>query len=203
MLQPAVAHLATPSPRWPSILRPIAMTFRIRDEKPGDWHAREALLDTCFGPARLEKTCERLREGRLPAQGLSFVAADTAGLVATLRLWHIEAGDRAALLLGPLAVAPGRRSAGIGAALVEHGLRRARRLGHRAVLLVGDAPYYERFGFAHDLAAGFTLPGPVDEDRFLARELVPGALAGARGRVVGAGEFMREPRVAPHHRAAA
>ena len=195
MFQPVAAQLAPAAPMWPSLLRPIATAFRIRDEKPCDWLAREALLDACFGSARFGKTCERLREGRLPAQGLSFVAADATGLVATLRLWHIEAGDRAALLLGPLAVTPGRRSAGIGSALVEHGLRRARRLGHRAVFLVGDAPYYERFGFAHDLAAGFSLPGPVEENRFLARELVPGALAGAHGRVVGAGLFIETRRV--------
>ena len=50
--------------------------------------------------------------------------------------------DRPALLLGPLAVAPDRRSRGIGSTLMRHALREAARRGHGAVLLVGDAPYY-------------------------------------------------------------
>ena len=173
------------------MLRPVASSFRIRDERPGDVPAREALLDACFGPSRFAKTCERLREGRAAAPGLSFVATVGAEIVGTLRLWHVEAGDRAALLLGPLAVAPGHRSAGIGGALMEHALTRARRLGHGAVLLVGDAPFYGRFGFARDVARPFSLPGPVDEERFLGLELERGALAGAAGRIVGAGEFLR------------
>jgi predicted N-acetyltransferase YhbS len=59
--------------------------------------------------------------------------------------------------------------------------------GHRAVLLVGDAPYYARFGFERRLTLGLDMPGPVEADRFLGLELEPGALAGARGRVVATG----------------
>lgn len=171
-------------------LRPVAVTFRVRDERSSDVAAREGVLDACFGPARFTKTCERLREGRSPADGLSLVATDGGKVVGTVRFWHIEAGDRPALLLGPVAVAASHRSRGIAAALIEHGLRRARRLGHAAVLLVGDAPYYGRFGFTRAVTLPFSLPGPVDEARFLGLELVPGALDGAGGRVVGAGELL-------------
>ena len=100
-------------------------------------------------------------------------------------------------MLGPLAVARRHRSAGIGRALIELGLRRARKLGHRAVILVGDAPYYERFGFSRQHTRGLTLPGPVDQDRFLGLELVPGALRGARGRVVGTGLFLTPEAATP------
>lgn len=176
-------------PALPStpVLRPVASAFQVRDERPRDAFAREVLLDRSFGLGRFAKTCERLREDRLPAEGLSFVAVSFSTIVGTLRFWHIEAGDRAALLLGPLAVDPAHRSAGLGSALIRHGLARARKLRHEAVLLVGDAPYYGRFGFTRAVAEPFGLPGPVDPDRFLGLELVPGALAGACGRVVGAG----------------
>ena len=169
------------------MLRPIGGVFRLREERPRDATAREALLDRCFGPERFAKTCERLREGRRPADELSFAAVAGTTLVGTLRFWHVEAGDRAALLLGPLAVDPAHRAAGIGRAMIEHGLNRARRLGHAGVILVGDAPYYVRFGFSRTPVQGLVLPGPVDLDRFLGLEFRAGALGGSTGRVVGAG----------------
>jgi predicted N-acetyltransferase YhbS len=86
-----------------------------------------------------------------------------------------------ALLLGPVAVESSCRNRGIGAALVRRSLREARRLGHGAVILVGDAPYYSRFGFAGEKAAGLKLPGPFERHRLLALELVPNALDGAGG----------------------
>ncbi len=173
-------------------LRPVASSFRLRDERLGDLAARDLLLDASFGLSRHEKTCERLREGRLAADGLSFVATSAAAVIGTLRFWHVETGDRAALMLGPLAVSPDHRSAGIGRAIIEHGLRRAKKLGHDAVILVGDAPYYERFGFSRRHTLALTLPGPVDFERFLGLELVPGALEGSKGRVVGAGLLLTE-----------
>src|SRR6185436_8492233 len=109
----------------------------IRNERSTDIAARERLLDAAFGIGRLAKTSERLREGRFAAEGLSFVAVENGRLVGTARLWNVNAGpDRAALLLGPLAVAPEGRSRGIGTALVGKAVREARRLGHRAILLM-------------------------------------------------------------------
>jgi predicted N-acetyltransferase YhbS len=162
--------------------------FVIDDESPEDVFPREMLLDACFGPARFLKTCEKLRAGRLPARGLALAARDGDRLVATLRLWPVLAGPgRAALLLGPLAVARDYRSLGLGAAMIETGLTRARAKNHRAVLLVGDEPYYRRFGFQRALTEGLVMPGWVDDARFLGKELAPGALRGAMGRVGAAG----------------
>lgn len=159
-------------------------TVSLRLEKRRDRDAREALLDTAFGATRFEKTCERLRESNCPAEGLSLVATKQGHLVGTLRLWPVMTGDgRNALLLGPLAVDASARSAGIGARLMRLAIKRARRAGHRAILLVGDAPYYARFGFSPELTRGLDLPGPVDRARFLGLELVPGALQGASGVV--------------------
>lgn len=159
--------------------------FAMRDEAPGDVDAREALLDDAFGPARFLKTCQRLRDGSAPAPGLALVATDDAGaLIGTLRLWPVLAGGVDALLLGPLAVAAHSRALGVGRALIEESLARAESLGHRAVLLVGDAPYYARFGFERRFTERLTMPGPVERARFLGLELVEGALRGARGRVI-------------------
>jgi predicted N-acetyltransferase YhbS len=162
--------------------------IQIEMEGPGDIPAREKLLDACFTRARWFKTCQRLRRDRLPAHGLSFVARAGDEVVGTVRLWHIEAGDAgAALLLGPIAVDSGRQGAGIGAALMRQSLSEAKRLGHKAVLLVGDAPYYERFGFSAVLTDGLEMPGPVARERFLGLELVAGALANATGAVKATG----------------
>jgi predicted N-acetyltransferase YhbS len=168
--------------------------MNIMREAPADVGAREALLDLALGADRRRKTCERLREGRLPAAGLSFVAREGGRLLGTVRLWSVAAGPgRPALLLGPLAVLPERQGEGIGAALLEAALARAAALGHRAVLLVGDPAYYRRFGFAAALAEGLRLPGPYEQPRLQGLELAPGALAGASGLVCAAGR--RAPRL--------
>ena len=138
----------------------------------------------------------------MPAQGLAFVAADDGGaVVGTVRLWHVTMGEggRAALLLGPLAVDPAVKSAGIGAALMRHALEEARLLGHRAVLLVGDPAYYGRFGFSAEKTGSLAMPGPYERERFLALELAEGALDGASGTLVAAG---RRKKPAPVARAA-
>jgi predicted N-acetyltransferase YhbS len=166
----------------------------IRKETIRDVAAREALLDLSFGDARFEKASERLREGRLPAASLAFVASERGRVVGTVRLWNVSAGrSRPALLLGPLAVDPGCRGRGLGSALMERALADAKRLGHRAVMLVGDAPYYSRFGFSAELTGDLRLPGRYDADRFLALELSPGALAGAYGLVSPTGRLAPTP----------
>jgi predicted N-acetyltransferase YhbS len=156
----------------------------IRRERRSDIDARERLLDSAFGAGRFTKTSERLREGRVPARGLAFVASGGDRLVGTLRLWPVMAGiGHLCLLLGPLAVAADVRNRGIGVALMWHALRKAMTRGHRAILLVGDAAYYSRFGFSAEMTDALRMPGPYECDRLLACELVPGALKGARGMI--------------------
>lgn len=169
--------------------------IHVRDEVLADIHAREELLDAAMGEGRFRKTSERLREGRLPAHDLSLIAEDHAGRIAgTVRLWNVDAGaDRPSLLLGPLAVAPDQQAGGIGSMLMRVALARAADLGHRSVLLVGDAPYYARFGFTAASTAKLRLPGPYERARFLAREFVPGALVGAAGLVCATGTRIPVP----------
>jgi predicted N-acetyltransferase YhbS len=159
----------------------------IASESPADFQARESLLDEAFGLARFDKTAERLRQGRLPAPGMALAAKDAGDLVGTLRMWHIYAGEVPALLLGPLAVAKAYRSRGLGRKLMAEALFRAFAAGHEAILLVGDAPYYEPFGFSCRHTQGLVLPGPVDAARFLGLELRNRALKEAKGQVTAAG----------------
>ena len=167
----------------------------LRQERPADVEAREALLDNAFGDTRYRKTSQRLRDGRLPAEGLSFIAADGRRLIGTARLWSVACDSgQPALLLGPVAVAGDCRNRGIGAALVRRAIAAARRLGHHAVILVGDAPYYNRFGFAGEKAAGLKLPGPFERHRLLALELTLGALDGAGGFVRASGRLAQKPQ---------
>ena len=170
------------------------LDVRIDDETRADVVAREALLDAAFGPARFRKTCERLRVGRTPARGLALAARAGDQLVGTIRLWHVHAGGVEALMLGPLAVAANQRGRGIGDALMREAIARAKSLGHRAIVLVGDAPYYAKFDFSREPVRALAMPGPVELERFLGLELAAGALADARGRVVATGrKAMRRP----------
>jgi predicted N-acetyltransferase YhbS len=170
----------------------------IRPETVRDIAAREVLLDRAYGPVRFTKTSELLRAGRVPADGLAFVATERGRIVGTVRLWNIAAGlGRPALLLGPLAVSDDCRNRGIGAALVHHAQREAARQSHGAVLLVGDAPYYGRFGFSADKTANLRMPGPYEPHRLLACELRPGALTGAHGLIRDTGVRSSTAAVAP------
>lgn len=156
---------------------------------------REALLDACFGENRHGRTCERLRDGRAPAAGLALSAVREGTLVGTVRLWHVSAGGRPALVLGPLAVDPACRELGIGAALMQQALAAARARGHAAVILLGDATYYARFGFSAEKTGALMLPGPFERDRLLAIEFQAGALDGAEGMIVPTGAALPERRV--------
>src|SRR5688572_24027614 len=175
------------------ILRQNAVSFsivaEIDQQSPATVAAREALLDRAMGLNWKRKSSQKLRRGRRPSEGLAFVARDEDGvLVGTVRLWDVATDDgRPALLLGPLAVDPQLKSAGIGKALMSHAILEAKRLGHKAVLLVGDAAYYGRFGFSADKTGQLSMPGPYERHRFLALELVSGALDGAHGTLKATG----------------
>ena len=169
-------------------------TYVIDAETPADVVARETLLDRAMGPDRRRKSSEKIRRNRLPAEGLALVARDGDGhTIGTVRLWNVEAGiamDGApidALLLGPLAVDCACEGKGIGAALLRAAIMEATHRGHGAILLVGDAAYYERFGFLAEKAQHLVMPGPFKRDRFLALELKAGWLDGAAGMIVASG----------------
>jgi len=182
-------------------LTPKAAPFAIRAEKASDVVAREALLDACFGENRHMRTCQRLRDGRAPAEGLSLSALCEGRLVGTVRLWHVSAGGKPALMLGPLAVEDSSRKLGVGAALMDHALAAAKARGHRAVILLGDAPYYARFGFSAAKTGELSLSGPFERDRLLGLELREGALDGAWGMIAPTGAPLPKTKASRARRA--
>ncbi|MGH6986609.1 MAG: GNAT family N-acetyltransferase [Caulobacteraceae bacterium] len=143
----------------------MGANVKISPEREEDEAAIADLLDRAFGPGRLAKTAERLREGNRPLRHLSFVAWRGERAVGCVRLWPIRVGDEEAILLGPFAVDEGERGNGLGARLIEAALEAVAHNSAKPVLLVGDLSYYGRFGFA--VAQETVLPGPVDPARIL------------------------------------
>jgi predicted N-acetyltransferase YhbS len=157
--------------------------WEIRAERPEDAEAVEALVAQVFGPGRFAKSAYRLREGVDPEKELSFVAVESGELRGSVRFWPIYVGEQSALLLGPLAVQSDQRGRGIGIALMQAGIDQAKRLRHRAIVLVGDPPYYARVGFSPLPRDSVKFPGPVDRGRILGLALAEGALEYLKGRV--------------------
>ena len=155
----------------------------IRSERADDAAAVEALNMASFGPGRFAKSAYRLRDGVACEAGLSFVAVEGGVLRGSIRFWPIMVGGARALLLGPLAVQSDQRGQGIGVALMNRGIEAAREAGHRAIILVGDAPYYARVGFSPIPEGQILFPGPVNLARILGLALVEGALDSLNGEI--------------------
>lgn len=136
-------------------------------EQPQDADAIEALLDHAFGPGRFVKSSERVREFAEFRPEMSLCAWDGGRLVGSVRMWKVRVGDAPAIFLGPLAVQAAGRRFGVGAELVQRASAAAQAAGY-PVLLVGDEPYFGRFGFSAAPCKGVVMPGPVDQRRVLA-----------------------------------
>ncbi|MEN9061998.1 MULTISPECIES: GNAT family N-acetyltransferase [Ponticoccus] len=156
--------------------------FTLAQEMPQDWWEVEALFDLCFAPGRTALSSYRLRDEVPPVAGLCRVARDQYGnLGGAIRCWPVMVGLHEALLLGPVAVHPTAQGEGLGGALVRDTVARAAEQGYARILLVGDAPYYARFGF--ERLEGVEMPPPTNPDRVLGLALVDGAWDGVRGTV--------------------
>jgi predicted N-acetyltransferase YhbS len=157
--------------------------WEIRQESAEDASQIAALNEAGFGPGRYAKTAYRLREGVHAVAELSFVAIENGILRGSVRFWPVKAGDDDVLLLGPLAVDSAQRGRGIGISLMQAGIAAARDGGWRAILLVGDEPYYSRVGFAKLPPGRLQFPGPVDTGRLLGLALADGALEKLSGLI--------------------
>ncbi|MGI9351811.1 MAG: GNAT family N-acetyltransferase [Rhizobiaceae bacterium] len=161
----------------------IAPKFHITNENPEDYDVVEKLAEEAFGPGRFTRTAFRLREGISHEPELSFVTWNDDKAIAAVKLTKIWVGDTVALLLGPLVVADEFKSKGYGAELMKKAVDAAREADFNCIILVGDLPYYQRFGFGVIPQGQITLPGPVDPHRLLACPLKEGALHGISGLV--------------------
>ncbi len=158
------------------------MVYRLEEETEDDWWEVEALYDLCFAPGRTALSSYRLREGVPTVAALCLTLRDAGGtLAAVIRYWPALVGGQDVLLLGPIAVHPTRQGEGLGGLLMNESLAEARRLGWERVLLVGDAPYYGRFGFRK--LEGVVMPPPTNPDRVLGLALKAGAWDGVAGAV--------------------
>lgn len=156
--------------------------YRFASETPDDWWDVEALYDLCFSPGREALSSYRLRDGVDPERALSLIARDDDRILAgAIRYWPVRIGQHPGLLLGPIAVHPTRQGEGLGGLLIRESLRIATDQGWQRVMLIGDVPYYSRFGF--DRIAGVQMPPPTNPERVLATSLVPGAWTGVTGDV--------------------
>ena len=156
--------------------------YQLEEETEADWWEVEALYDLCFAPGRTALSSYRLRDGVDKVAELCLVLRDEGGvLAAVIRFWPVRVGGRRVLLLGPVAVHPTRQGEGLGALLMSESLGEARKLGWERVLLVGDAPYYSRFGFTK--LDHVVMPPPTNPDRVLGLALQPDAWAGVTGDV--------------------
>lgn len=161
--------------------------FATRPLLASDLDAISALHARVFGPGRFARSAYRVREGTAGVSRFCRGAFLGERLIAALRMTEVRVGSAGgALLLGPLAVAPEFAGQGFGRKLIAETLELARAAGVRLVVLVGDEPYYGRFGFKAVPHGQITFPGPVNPSRILAAELEPGALAHFRGPVAAA-----------------
>ncbi|MFC5066737.1 GNAT family N-acetyltransferase [Flaviflagellibacter deserti] len=158
-----------------------SLPLDIMTEGPDAASSVEKLHERAFGPGRFARSAFRLREGVPHIDDLSFVARVGTFLVGSVRVSPIAIGGTPALLLGPLTVEPAFMNRGIGSALMDRALAAAEAAGHRLVLLVGDEPFYARSGFKRIAPGRVRMPGPVDPNRVLIRELVAGAFEGVSG----------------------
>ena len=156
--------------------------YELRRETAQDWWEVEALYDLCFAPGREALSSYRLRDGVAPVAELSCVARDSDGILAgAIRYWPVTISGKASLLLGPVAVHPTRQGEGIGGALIRDSLARAEESGWARVLLVGDEPYYSKFGFKR--LKGVLMPAPTNPARVLGLSLGRDSWRGVQGDV--------------------
>ncbi|QFT93781.1 Acetyltransferase (GNAT) family protein [Roseovarius sp. THAF9] len=156
--------------------------YNLRRETREDWWEVEALYDLCFAPGREALSSYRLREGVAPVAALCLVARDAEDILAgAIRVWPVRIGAARALLVGPIAVHPTRQGEGLGGYLIRETLKIGQEAGWDRAMLVGDAPYYERFGFSR--LHKVKMPPPTNPERVLGMELIPGAWQGIAGKV--------------------
>jgi predicted N-acetyltransferase YhbS len=156
--------------------------FTLGQETADDWWEVEAIYDLCFAPGREALSSYRLRDDVPPVSELSLVARDGEGILAgAIRFWPVVVGSVDALLLGPVAVHPTHQGEGLGGLLIEESLFRAAQSGWERVLLVGDAPYYKKFGF--ELLRDVIMPPPTNPERVLGRGLGENGWDGVTGQV--------------------
>jgi len=156
--------------------------IQLSREVPDDWWEVEELYDLTFAPGRTALSSYRLREDVAPLPDLCLTARDPLGVLAgVVRCWPVRVGSADCVLLGPIAVHPTRQGEGIAALLMMNCIEAAQRAGWVRIVLVGDYPYYRRFGF--EKLNGVEMPPPTNPARVLGLAIAAGAWDGITGKV--------------------
>lgn len=143
-----------------------------------DARAIESLLDAAFGTDRMTRAAYRIRAGLTPLPIWSAVMTDGGVMVGSIQCFavalHRDAdsggGAQPLIMVGPIAVDPARQNEGIGRAMLRAMLARIDAVADAPPqVLIGDAPYYEPFGFSGEATRGWRVPGTWDPARLLAR----------------------------------
>ncbi|HEY3374046.1 MAG TPA: N-acetyltransferase [Candidatus Aquicultor sp.] len=167
---------------------------RVRPESENDYPAVYEVNKLAFGQEAEAQLVEKLRVSSAYIPDLSLVALEDDTIVGHILFSKIEIetqkGPVESLALAPVAVIPERQNHGIGSELIVHGLRRCQELNYNAVIVLGHAEYYPRFGFVPATTLSIKAPFDVPDEVFMALELKPGALSGIEGTVLYPPAFM-------------
>jgi predicted N-acetyltransferase YhbS len=161
----------------------MSLAVSYQPELPAHDPEIDAINEEAFGPGRFTRAAYKIRDEGPHERALSFVALHDGTVIASVRMTRIVAGKGGGLLLGPLAVRPAFKNIGIGRRLVAIALEAARKANEACVVLVGDEPYYGPLGFRRIARGQVSMPRPVDPNRLLAVEIVPGAVAALAGEM--------------------
>ena len=168
--------------RFPVKIWTVSVVLDLIPETKQDWWEVEALFDLCFAPGREALSSYRLRDNADPVFDLCHIVRDRSGILGgAIRFWPVQVSGHPVLLLGPVAVHPTRQGEGLGGVLIRESLKKAAELGWQYVILVGDEPYYSRFGFSP--LQDIEMPPPVTPARVLGLALGDGRREDLMGRV--------------------
>jgi predicted N-acetyltransferase YhbS len=170
------------------------MNIIIRQELKED-HARiKEINDQAFKQEDESRLVNKLRKKNQFIPELSLVAETGGTVVGHILFYPVKINSanqkHITLSLGPMSVLPDYQKKGIGGKLFNEGLKRAKDLGFRSVIVVGHPKYYPKFGFTKASKWSIKVPFKVPDEVFMALEIVKNELHDKPGIIEYPAEFV-------------